>query len=88
MQNINWKIRLKNKSFWLTIIPALALLVQAVLQVFGVKMEFTETVTNLLTVVNATFVVLAIIGIVNDPTTTGLTDSKNALTYHTPNNSK
>lgn len=33
--NINWKVRLKNKSFWLALIPAVLLLVQVVAAVFG-----------------------------------------------------
>ena len=29
MKNINWSVRLKNKNFWLALVPALALLFQA-----------------------------------------------------------
>jgi len=39
---------------------------------------------KLLEVVNALFAVLAILGIVTDPTTAGVTDSKQALTYTEP----
>ena len=84
MNQINWTVRVKNKNFWLALIPALALLAQAVMAVFDIKLDFGVTVDRLLVVVNALFVVLALIGIVNDPTTHGLGDSDRALTYKEP----
>jgi uncharacterized membrane protein len=68
MSNINWIVRIKNKNFWLTIIPAVLLLVQVVAA----------------GLVNAAFSVLVILGVVNDPTTAGISDSKQAMTYNTP----
>ena len=32
---INWKVRIKNKNFWISIIPAFLLVIQAVAHVFG-----------------------------------------------------
>ena len=81
---INWKVRIKNKAFWMAIIPAVLLLIQVVLAVFGVKIDFGELGTKLLAVVDAVFVVLAILGIVNDPTTATLSDSNLAMTYKKP----
>nr|DAU56326.1 MAG TPA: holin [Caudoviricetes sp.] len=81
---INWKVRLKNKNFWLTLIPAVLLLVQVVAAVFGYTLDFTELDGKLLAVVDALFAVLTILGIVNDPTTEGIGDSKLALTYEEP----
>lgn len=83
---INWKVRVLNKTFWLTLVPALALLLQTFLAVFGVKLELGETIDKLLVFINALFAVLMIIGIVNDPTTSGISDSTRAMTYETPNN--
>lgn len=85
MSNINWKIRLKNKTFWLAIIPALVVAIQAVGGVFDLSIDLGHTGDKLLEVVNAVFVVLAILGIVVDPTTTGLSDSTKALGYDKPN---
>ena len=82
---INWVVRLKNKSFWLAIIPAVLLLIQAVADVVGFQLDFGEISEKLITVVNAVFVVLSILGIVVDPTTDGIGDSTRALTYTTPN---
>lgn len=84
MNKINWSVRLKNKNFWLTIIPALALLVQAFADIFGVKLEFGQTIDKMLVFVNVLFAVLVLIGIVNDPTTVGLGDSTRALGYEEP----
>lgn len=83
--NINWTVRLKNKTFWLSLIPALLLLVQVVVAVFGVELDLDDLGNRLLAVVNAVFAVLAILGIVTDPTTAGIGDSKRALTYSKPN---
>ena len=82
---INWVVRLKNKSFWLAIIPAVLLLIQAVADVMGFQLDFGDTSDKLISVVNAVFVVLSILGIVADPTTDGIGDSTRAMTYTTPN---
>ena len=81
---INWRVRIKNRNFWLAIIPALVLLAQTVGAVFGVTLELDALGDKLVALVNAVFCVLAILGIVNDPTTAGLGDSENALTYELP----
>lgn len=82
--NINWKVRIKNKNFWLAIIPAVLLLIQAVAAVFGYTLDLGDLGNKLVVVVNAVFVVLSILGIVTDPTTEGIADSKLALTYTEP----
>lgn len=81
---INWKIRMQNKTFWLALVPAFLLLIQAVAQVFNVGLDFTNLNKDLLGVVNALFTVLAIVGVVADPTTKGVGDSTQALTYSKP----
>lgn len=85
---INWKVRIKNKAFWLALIPALLLLIQAVAYVFGFSLDLSEMGDKLLAVVNALFAVLALLGIVTDPTTAGLGDSPQALTYEKPKDDK
>lgn len=81
---INWKVRIANKNFWLTLIPAVLLLIQAVAAPLGLALDFGELGNQLLAIVNAVFAVLAILGIVNDPTTDGMGDSKQAMTYTEP----
>ena len=60
------------------------LFVQAVATVFGYTLDLGEVGNNLIEVVNTLFVVLAIMGVVNDPTTSGISDSERAMTYETP----
>lgn len=84
MKNINWTVRIKNKTFWVALIPAMLLLVQVIAAVFGYTLDLGGLGNKLLDVVNALFAVLAILGIVTDPTTEGVTDSEQALTYTEP----
>lgn len=81
---INWLVRIKNKNFWIALVPAVLLLVQVVLAVFGVTIDIGDLGNKLLAVVNAAFAVLTILGIVTDPTTKGISDSKQAMTYIKP----
>ncbi|WP_394913314.1 phage holin [uncultured Robinsoniella sp.] len=81
---INFKVRLKNKAFWLALIPAVLLLVQVVAAVFGYTLDLGDLGNKLLAVVNAVFAVLTILGVVVDPTTQGVGDSSQALTYTEP----
>ena len=82
--NINWTVRLKNKTFWLALIPAVLLLVQVIAAVFGYTLDLGDLGNKLLDVVNALFTVLVVLGVVTDPTTAGVTDSEQALTYTEP----
>lgn len=84
MKNINWTVRIKNKNFWLAVIPAVLLLVQAVAAVFGFTLDLGDIGNKLIAVVNATFGVLVVLGVVVDPTTAGISDSKQARGYNFP----
>ena len=81
---INWTVRWKNKAFWVALVPAVLLLVQVTAGVFGYTLDLGELGNRLLAVVNALFAVLAILGVVNDPTTQGLSDSVQAMHYLKP----
>ena len=81
---INWTVRFRNKAFWVALIPAVLLLIQVVAAVFGYALDLGELGNRLLDVVNALFAVLAILGVVTDPTTKGVGDSAQALTYDRP----
>lgn len=82
--NINWTVRIKNKTFWVALIPAVLLLIQVIAAVFGYTLNLGDLGNKLLDVVNALFSVLVILGIVTDPTTDGVGDSTQALTYTEP----
>lgn len=81
---INWKVRLRNKAFWLAFIPAALLLVQTVAALFGFSLNLGDIGDKLLAVVNAMFALLSILGVVVDPTTQGVGDSQRALGYVEP----
>lgn len=81
---INWKVRMKKKTFWLALLPAIFLLIQTIADPFGYKWDFVVLNQQAAAIINAVFGVLAILGIVSDPTTSGLSDSDQALTYKEP----
>lgn len=85
---INWKVRVKNRAFWIAIIPALALLGKQVLELFGMNVDFTNVSKELLGIIETVFVILAIVGVITDPTTKGISDSERALGYSEPNNDR
>lgn len=83
---INWKVRLKNPAFWTGLIGVLATLAISVAQLLGV--DIAEVVngwqSGLVALVTAIFGILALVGVVTDPTTSGVSDSNQALTYTKP----
>lgn len=81
---LNWTVRLKNKTFWMAVIPAIAVVIQAVAGVFGYTVSLDTMVGKLLAVVDAVFALLIVLGIVVDPTTYGVNDSARAMTYTEP----
>ena len=88
MNKINWMVRIKNKTFWFALIPAFILLIQGVADVFGYSIDLGDIGNKLLNVVELLFVVLGIMGIVVDPTTEGVSDSEQAMTYTEPKSIK
>ena len=83
---INWKVRLKDPTFWTGLIGVLATLAISVAQLLGV--DIAEVVNGwqsaLVALVTAIFGILALVGVVADPTTSGVSDSNQALTYTKP----
>ncbi len=81
---VNWLVRIKNKAWWLTLVPAVFLLVQVCAAPFGYQWDFAIANEQAAAIINALFAVLAILGVVNDPTTAGLGDSEQAMAYEKP----
>lgn len=81
---INWKVRIKNKVFWISIIPLIFLLAQQVLAIFGISVDFANLQDQVIAVIGTVFAILALIGIVADPTTEGVSDSAQAKAYDAP----
>lgn len=81
---INWKVRFKNKRFVLAFIVALLLLVKQVAMLLGYNLNTEMFNTNINGIVDTVFLMLGLLGIVNDPTTKGFGDSEQAMTYEKP----
>lgn len=81
--NINWKVRLRNKQFWLYAISAILALSIEVLPLFGVNFTAAES-QEVMNIVQSVLTFLAVMGVIMDPTTEGLADSVQAQTYTVP----
>nr|DAO57861.1 MAG TPA: holin [Caudoviricetes sp.] len=75
MNKINWKLRLQNKVTLIALLGAIFLMAQQ----FGLEIP-----QNYQDGLNTFVYILVLLGVVNDPTTSGLTDSTRALEYHEP----
>ena len=82
---INWKVRLKNPYFWFGLVAIILTAVGAEPEIFTSWDILVGQVKQLLGNPFALgFVVAAIVGYINDPTTSGITDSQQALGYSKP----
>lgn len=80
--NINWKLRLQNKTTLTTLILAIIAFVYQILGIFGIVPGIDQN-----TMVNTYGLIinlLVAVGIVVDPTTAGMSDSTKALEYTKP----
>lgn len=79
---INWKVRLQHKTFWVSLIALLLVLANQIAGIFHVDI----TVYNdQITAISETILgILALLGIIVDPTTSGVSDSSQALRYQKP----
>lgn len=83
---INWKVRFRNKTWFVTFMGAVLTIVYQILGMVGISAPVSQdALTNILMmVVN----LLVLLGVIIDPTTSGVTDSTRALTYDKPNGEK
>lgn len=83
---INWKLRLKNKTTLITLISTVVAFAYQLLAVFDILPSVSEDsiASMLMILIN----VLAALGIVVDPTTSGMSDSMQALDYDRPKESE
>ncbi|HAR5723630.1 phage holin [Staphylococcus pseudintermedius] len=79
---INWKIRIKQKTFWVAMLSAVFLFAQSIAKVLGYDIQvYTEQLTDAL---NSILGILVLMGVIQDPTTQGVSDSHQALNYEEP----
>lgn len=81
---INWKVRFRNKLFIVEFTSAVLVAIQALCAIFGLRIDLSDLSGKIMAAVNAVLVPLALLGIINDPTTDGHGDSEQALTYEEP----
>lgn len=79
---INMKLRLQNKTTLVTLITLIVTFVYQILSFCGVvpKISQEEIINAVMLLVN----ILVVLGVVVDPTTSGIGDSKQALNYIEP----
>jgi phi LC3 family holin len=84
LKNINWKVRFKNKVFWVALIPLLLLLITQAAGIFGFELDLSILGDKLVALVETVFMILALVGVVADVTTPGVQDSQRAMGYVEP----
>lgn len=84
--NINWKVRFRNKTWLITFLSAIIALLYQLLALFGITPTFSQDAV--ITFCMMGIDVLVLLGVIIDPTTSGITDSATALTYTEPNKEK
>lgn len=82
LKNINWKVRVQSGPFWLGVASAVIMAVFYVLDLCGVAPEITGN--QIVDAVRLVLMIPAAIGIISDPTTKGVKDSKLAMSYIVP----
>ncbi|BDH62049.1 hypothetical protein MTP04_21790 [Lysinibacillus sp. PLM2] len=79
---INWRVRLRHKQFWISLIALISVFANQIASIFNVDITlFSSQLTDLAETILMLFVLL---GILVDPTTEGFFDSDQALTYSKP----
>lgn len=79
---VNWKVRFKNKVWLTSFFSAIVTFIYTMLGMFDVYPEVTKNDVG--EIINSVLMFLSLIGVVVDPTTIGLNDSKRAMGYEEP----
>ena len=80
--NINWKVRFQNKAFLTGLISLVVVFIYDLLQLLEIAPAVTQSAV--MQVAEGILMILGMVGVIADPTTTGLSDSKQAMTYTSP----
>lgn len=82
MKKINWKVRFKNGKWVLSFTSLLTTFAYQLLSMFDITPAVSQD--TIIQLIGLVLTVFAGIGIVQDPTTVGISDSTQALTYDSP----
>lgn len=82
MKNINWKLRMQNKATLTAIIMAVIALGYQICGLIGIVPPVAQS--DLVNTAGMIINLLVLLGIVVDPTTSGVGDSDQALKYEQP----
>ena len=80
--NINWRVRFQNKTFLTGLISLVVVFIYDLLQLLEIAPVVTQSAV--MQVAEGILTILGMVGVIADPTTAGLTDSRQALTYTSP----
>ena len=80
--NINWNVRFQNKTFLTGLSSLVVVFVYDLLQLLGIAPVVTQSAV--MQVAEGILTILGMLGVIADPTTAGLSDSRQALTYTSP----
>ena len=79
---INWKVRFQNKTFLAGLISLVVVVIYDLLQLLEIAPAVTQSAV--MQVAEGILTILGMVGVIADPTTAGLSDSKQAMTYDAP----
>jgi phi LC3 family holin len=90
---INWKVRIKNPYFWGQIALTIIVTIIGYAGISGTEITTWKKLFDLIAMALSNpyclfLVVVSVINAINDPTTKGLKDSMQALTYEKPKEDK
>ena len=79
---INWKVRFKNKVFLMTFFSLVVGVIYNILKLFKIFPAITQN--EVLDIIGQILTILGAAGVIVDPTTVGISDSKRAMEYTEP----
>ena len=79
---INWILRLKNRVTLSALIGIVLTAVFQIAQLFGLQLTVSQE--QIMSIVEIILTILAGLGVLIDPTTSGVSDSKQAMEYTEP----
>ncbi|KKK38513.1 holin [Mesobacillus campisalis] len=87
---INWGVRFKNRSWVLAVLSQVMLVIQVIFQALNAlgltEFQLSQQIQGeILALTNGAFIIMSMLGLIQDPTTRGIKDSVRACKYRKPN---